>query len=77
MAYVVEPMVVIMQSESLGMTVIEESRNSTGEVLEITVDEWIDIIQTEELSGFSIERIYFSFLKGIPDFLYINVNIDG
>ncbi len=34
--------VVIMQSESLGMTVIEESESE--KIKELEIDEWIDII---------------------------------
>ena len=60
----------VMESDTLGMTVIEET-SSSSQIEEIRVDEWVEMISSKKLDGFPYNRIYYSFLKGIPTIMYI------
>ena len=52
------------------MTVIEEDDLDETQVMKpLTTEEWVEIISEGSLDGFSYNRVYFSFLKGIPECL--------
>lgn len=61
--------ITIMHSETLGMTVIEDAPNKNAKFEELSPEEWVEIIDSNKLNGYSFEKIYFSFLKGIPTYL--------
>lgn len=63
-----------MESDSLGFSVIENRESLRGV---LTTADWQQVLETGSFGGYSHNQVYFSFLKGLPDQLYLRINEDA